>query len=208
MQTIDKQKWIEWAKELQFLSQSALAYCKDAYDIERFERVREIAAEIMSVGSDTPLEKVKELFCNETGYQTPKMDSRAVIIEQGKVLLVQEADGRWSFPGGWIDALETVASNVVKETREEAGLDVRPVRLLALLDRNRHNIPPYPYNICKAFVLCKVVGGEFQKNHETIDCGYFSLDNLPPLALNKCSSEEIALCMRQASDEHSPTVFE
>lgn len=208
MDTIENHKWIEWAKELQFISQSALAYCKDVYDIERFERVREIAAEIMSVGSDTPMEKVKTLFCNETGYQTPKMDSRGVIVKDAKVLLVQEACGLWSLPGGWIDANQTVASNVVKEVYEEAGLDVVPVRLLALLDRNRHNTPPFPYNVCKAFVLCEVVGGEFKANHETIDCRYFSLDALPPLAQNKCTRYEIELCMQIAADAAAAPVFE
>lgn len=208
MEMIDKYKWIEWAKELQFLSQSALAYCKDVYDRERFERVREIAAEIMSVGSETPLDKVKGLFCNETGYQTPKMDSRGVIMKEGKLLLVQEANGLWSLPGGWIDATQTVASNVVKEVYEEAGLDVVPVRLLALLDRNLHNKPPFPYNVCKAFVLCEVLGGEFKANHETIDCGYFSPDELPPLAENKCSREEIELCVRVASDEKVSPILE
>lgn len=200
METINSLKWIEWAKELQFISQSALAYCKDVYDRERFERVREIAAEIMSVGSETSMEKVKELFCNETGYQTPKMDSRGVIIKDRKVLLVQEASGLWSLPGGWIDANQTVASNVVKEVFEEAGLNVAPVRLLALLDRNSHNKPSFPYNVCKAFVLCEVMGGEFKANHETIDSRFFSLEELPPLAENKCTREEIEICMRIATD--------
>lgn len=208
MERIEDFKWLEWAKELQFLSQSALAYCKDIYDRERFERVREISAEIMSAASGLSVEQVKGLFCNEVGYQTPKMDSRGVIIEDGKILLVQEADGLWSIPGGWIDVNQTVASNVVKEVCEEAGLEVEPMRLLALLDRNRHHEPPFPYNVCKVFVQCRVLGGEFRENHETISIGYFSIDNLPPLATEKCSREEIELCMRIAADANANVVIE
>ena len=164
-------RWLSWAKELQFIAQSALAYCKDGFDRERFERVREISAEIMSEKSGLSLDKVKELFCNEKGYQTPKMDSRGVIVDEyDRVLLVQEADGCWSLPGGWVDVNQTVATNVVKEVREEAGLDVEPLRILAVLERNRHHKPLFPYNVCKVFFLCKVLGGEFHKNIETINC--------------------------------------
>ena len=73
-------RWLEWAKELQFIAQAGLTYSRDPFDIERFERIREISAEIMSHQSDLPIEKVKELFCNETGFQTPKLDTRAAIF--------------------------------------------------------------------------------------------------------------------------------
>ena len=99
----EKQNWLDWAVELQSLAQSALYYCKDKYDIERFERIREISAEMISQQADMPFEKAKDLFCCEVGYQTPKMDCRAAIIEGDKILLVQENDGRWSMPAdGWM----------------------------------------------------------------------------------------------------------
>ena len=56
------EKWLKWAVELQSLAQAGMYYSRDSYDIQRFERVREIAAEMVSEGSDTPMEKVKELF--------------------------------------------------------------------------------------------------------------------------------------------------
>lgn len=91
---MDKQKqehqWLEWAKELQFIAQAGLTYTKDPFDKERFERVREIAAEIMSLQGRLPLEQVKDLFCNETGFQTPKLDTRAAIFKDNKILLVKE----------------------------------------------------------------------------------------------------------------------
>ena len=95
---------------------------KDKFDIERFERIREISAEIVAHMADIPLEKVKNLFCNEVGYQTPKIDTRAVIFENNKILLIQESDGKWALPGGWADVYLSVKENVLKEVKEEAGI--------------------------------------------------------------------------------------
>ena len=92
------QRWLKWAVELQSLAQAGLTYGRDAYDRERYERIREISAEILSHMSDLPVETVRDLFCGETGYQTPKIDTRAAIFQDGKILLVQENDGRWSLP--------------------------------------------------------------------------------------------------------------
>ena len=128
-------RWLEWAKELQFIAQAGLTYTKDPFDKERFERVREIAAEIISLQGMLPLAQVKDLFCGETGFQTPKLDTRAAIFKDDKILLVEENDGTWSMPGGWVDVMETVKSNTVKEVKEEAGLDVEAVRVIALHDR-------------------------------------------------------------------------
>ena len=187
-------QWLDWAKELQFIAQSALAYCKDGFDIERFQRIREISAEILSTYSGLSLEKVKGLFCNENGFQTPKLDTRAAIFDDGKILLVHEKNGTWSLPGGWVDALETIKSNTEKEVKEEAGLDVTASRLIAVQDRNKHNDPPYAYNVCKVFVLCEKLGGEFTANIETTETAYFALDELPVLAEEKTSKEQIAMC--------------
>ena len=108
-------KWLKWAKELQFLAQVGLAYTKDDFDKERFERIRAIAAEMMSLQSGLPLEQVQGLFCNETGFQTPKLDTRAAIFADNKILLVKEKNGTWSMPGGWVDVMQTIKSNTVKE---------------------------------------------------------------------------------------------
>ena len=124
--------WIDWAMELQFLAQVGLTYTKDPFDKERFERIREIAAEIIAYKSDISLEKVKTLFCNETGFQTPKLDTRAAIFEDDKILLVKEKNGTWSLPGGWVDVNQSIRSNTEKEVWEEAGIMVKAVRLIAL----------------------------------------------------------------------------
>lgn len=187
-------QWLSWAMELQFIAQAGITYSRDVFDKERFERIREISAEIMEQGSGFPIEKVREVFCNETGFQTPKLDTRAAIFQDDKILLVKEKNGTWSLPGGWVDVNQTIAENTVKEAKEEAGLDVVPVRLIALHDRNRHNIPPYAYGICKAFMLCEVIGGVFEENIETVESRYFGTDELPALALEKNTPEQIRMC--------------
>ena len=147
---MDKQNsWLSWAIELQSLAQAGLTYGHDPYDLERYKRIREISAEMVAHKSDIPAEKVKELFCNETGYQTPKVDTRAAIFNDGKILLVHESNGTWSLPGGWCDVNQSVAENTVKETFEEAGLRVTADRLIAVQDRNKHNKPIYAYGVVK-----------------------------------------------------------
>lgn len=203
------EKWLKWAIELQSLSQAGLAYAKDAYDKERYEAIRRISAEMLAEKTGLPAGKVRDLFCNETGYQTPKLDTRAAIFKDNKILLVHENNGTWSLPGGWCDVLESVRSNVEKEAREEAGLDVRAVKIISIQDRNKHNKPVYAYGVCKVFVLCEAVGGEFTENIETTETGYFSLEDLPPdLAEEKTNREQIAMCFRAVSDPDWQTQFD
>ncbi len=195
--------WLEWAKELQSIAQNGLTYTKDAFDKERFERLREIAAEIMSSYSGLPLEKVKKLFCNETGFQTPKLDTRAAIFNNDKILLVKEKNGTWSLPGGWVDFDQTISGNTEKEVWEEAGLHVRAKRLIALQDRNRHNTPPYAYHVCKVFMECELIGGEFQPNIETAESRYFAIDELPDnFANEKCTAEQVKMCFAAHNNPH------
>ena len=188
------EKWLQWAIELQSLAQAGLTYGKDAYDMERYERIREISAEILSSMSDIPTEIVRNLFCNETGYQTPKLDTRAAIFEDGKILLVRENNGKWSLPGGWCDVNVSVGENTIKEVKEESGLDVNAVSIIAIQDRAKHNLPLYAYGICKVFVLCSIVGGCFQENIETTGFDFFSENNLPELATEKNNEEQIRMC--------------
>ena len=188
------EKWLQWAIELQSLAQAGLTYGKDLYDKERYERIRDISSEILSDMSNIPTETVKELFCNETGYQTPKLDTRAAIFKDGKILLVCENNGKWSLPGGWCDVNISVGENTIKEVKEEAGLDVVAESIIAIQDRAKHNLPVYAYGICKVFVLCSVTGGDFQENIETTGFDYFSEDDLPDLATEKNNEEQIRMC--------------
>ena len=197
-------KWLEWAKEIQFIAQAGIEYSPDPFDRERFERLREMAAEMMSAMTELSLAKVRDLFCNETGFQTPKLDSRAAIIREGKILLVQERDGLWSMPGGWVDVDQTISTNLVKETREEAGLAVEVGRLVALHEYSRRNCRrPFPYNIIKAFVLCEPIGEpHLVENPETRAVQWFAPDSLPPLHTGKQTAGQVAMCFAAYADTH------
>ena len=188
------EQWLQWAMELQSLAQAGLTYCKDVYCVERYTRIREISAEIMAHMTDIPTETVKTLFCNETGYQTPKLDTRAAIFQEDKILLVRENNGKWSLPGGWCDVDLSVAENTIKEAKEESGLDVAAESIIAIQDRAKHNLPVYAYGICKVFVLCSLLGGHFQANSETTASGYFAEDQLPELALDKNTPAQVKMC--------------
>ena len=203
------EKWIKWAMEIQSLAQSGLAYTDNVYDIERYERLREISTEMLAEKTDLSIEKVKNLFCNETGYQTPKIDTRAVIFKDNKILLVHENNNTWSLPGGWCDVLESVKSNTIKEVKEETGLDVDTIKVIAIQDRNKHNKPIYAYGVCKVFILCDVISGEFEKNIETTEIKYFSRDEIPNnLSDEKTNKEQIEMCFKAYNDKNWQTQFD
>lgn len=204
----NEEKWLDWAMELQSLAQAGLFYGKDIYDKERYQRIRDISAEMLAQTSELPTETVKSLFCNEVGYQTPKLDTRAAIFQDGKILLVEENNGTWALPGGWVDLFESIKSNTEKEVREEAGLDVRATKLIAVQDRDKHNLPRYAYGICKVFLLCELLGGSFQENSETVGYDWFDLDHLPRLAEEKNTREQIALCFQAHRTKQWDTVFD
>ena len=200
--------WLQWAVELQALAQAGLTYGKDIYDRERYQRLREISAEMLSYKSGIPLETVTDLFCSEAGYQTPKLDTRAAVFEGDRILLVHEKDGTWCLPGGWCDVNISAAENVVKEVKEEAGLDVTAELVIAVQDREKHNHPVYANKICKIFFLCTCHGGQFAPNSETIETGYFGMDELPNLATAKVTREQIQMCFDAKNAEHWVTRFD
>lgn len=202
------EKWLDWAVELQALAQAGLFYTKDRFDKERYERIREIAAEMIAHKSDIPLDKVKDLFCTEIGYQTPKLDTRAAIFEDGKILLVQENNGTWSLPGGWVDVNVSVKENAEKEVREEAGLEVSAEEVIAVQDREKHNLPIYAYKVCKVFILCRKISGSFSKNIETVGSAYFALDEIPPLAEEKNTFEQIKMCFDAYNSKNWKTLID
>ena len=202
------EKWLEWAVELQGIAQAGLFYGKDPFDIERYQRIRDIAAEMLSFKTEISLEKVKDLFCCEQGYQTPKLDTRAAAFKEDKILLVKEKNGAWSLPGGWVDVNVSVRENVIKEVKEEAGLEVRPELVIAVQDREKHNLPVYAYKVCKIFVLCSVLGGKFQENIETTESRYFGRNELPRLAEEKNNKDQIEMCFEALHSENWKTLID
>lgn len=197
----DREQWMKWAMELQSLAQAGLNYAKDVFDIERYTRIREISAEIMSKKSDISLEKIKNLFCNEIGYQTPKMDCRAAVFKDDKILMVKERDGKWSLPGGWVEVDLSIEENTVKEVKEEAGVSVNAEKIIAVQDGIKNNsgcgLGQVPYGIIKIFVLCSIIDeieDKFIKNNETSERKYFKLNNLPELSEIRNTEKQIKMC--------------
>lgn len=196
MITLDP-KWLDWAKQLQSIAQAGLTYSKDVFDLERFELIRKISVEILAHHTDMESHVIKDLFANETGYATPKIDVRAVVFQDDKILMVQEKnDGKWALPGGWADIGFTPSEVAVKEVKEESGFDVKAIKLLAITDYKCHPHPPSPYHIYKLFIHCEIVGGKPTKSIETSGVQFFSENNLPPLSTARNTKSQIEMMFK------------
>lgn len=186
-------QWLEWARRLQAIAQNGLTYAKDPFDIERYESVREIAAEIMSVHPDVDLNYARDLFASEAGHATPKVDVRGAVFRGDTILLVRERqDGLWTLPGGWADVNESPSEAVVREVHEEAGYYTRAVKLLALYDRNKHGHTPFPYHVYKLFFQCELMGGVPSQSLETDGVAFFQEGEIPELSLLRVTPAQVA----------------
>ena len=202
-------KWLDFAIRIQSIAQAGLLYGKDQYDKERYGELRKIAAEMIFEKTDISVEKVYDLFCNETGYQTPKVDTRAAVFMDDKILLVHENNGTWSLPGGWCDVDQSIASNTEKEVKEEAGFTVKAEKLIAVQDWRKHNVTNYAYGVVKAFVMCRYESGNFEKNIETTEIAFFGKDEIPDyLAVEKCTREQIIMCFEAYEKPEMSTLFD
>ncbi|WP_093134673.1 NUDIX hydrolase [Salinibacillus kushneri] len=202
-------KWLEWAKKIQSLSQAGLTFSKDIYDIERYEELRKISKEIMEQYTGLEMEKITELFANETGYQTPKVDIRGAIFKDDKILMVREKiDDRWSLPGGFCDIGLSPTENIVKEVKEESGYDVDAKRLVGLLDLNKHNHPPQPYHYYKIFIQCELTGGQAETGIETKDVRFFSESNLPKLSTGRNTQDQIKMLFAFFRNPNKEPIFD
>jgi ADP-ribose pyrophosphatase YjhB (NUDIX family) len=202
--------WLQWARELQAIAQNGLLFSKDVYDRQRYEAVRNVAAQMMARGADHPVEAVAGIFAAQTGYATPKVDVRGVVFRDGQILLVREAqDGRWTPPGGWADPNETLAESVTREVFEEAGFKTRAVKLLAVFDRSKHgHLPLHPFHVYKFFVLCEIESGEPRTSVETLEVGFFPEDSIPELSLGRVTPGQISRCFEHLRNPDWPTDFD
>lgn len=202
-------QWLEWAQRIQALSQSGLAFSKDVYDIERYEELRMISAEIMQEHTGLEMQKIKDLFLNDTGYQTPKVDVRGVIFQDDKILMVKEKlDDRWSLPGGFCDIGLSAAENIIKEIKEESGYDAVPTKLLAVLDKNKHPHPPEAFHYYKLFIQCEIIGGKPMTGIETSDIKFFSESHIPDLSANRVVESQIKTLFEFSRDPNKETLFD
>lgn len=188
---LNEKEWLKTINEIQAIAQNGLAYCSNDFDRERYMQLRDIAARLTAMGSDK-VGDIAHLFSFETGYATPKLDVRAFIVKNDKVLLVQEkSDGLWTLPGGWIDVNESPSESVIRETREETGYGVRVIRLMALWDKLKHDHPPQWPHAYKCFFHCEIESGEAQANNEIAEVGFFARDKLPPLSIHRVTEKQI-----------------
>lgn len=202
-------KWLEWAKQLQAIAQAGLTYSKDIYDLERFEMIRNISIEMMSQQTELDESVIRNLFANETGYATPKVDIRAVVFKDNKILLVKEkSDGAWAMPGGWGDIGLTPSEVAVKEVKEEAGFDVKAIKLLGVQDKKCHPHPPSPYYVYKLFIQCAIIGGEATKGMETSEVDFFPEDDLPLLSLGRNTETQLKWAFKHLRNSAEPAYFD
>lgn len=186
------------ARRIQAIAQSGLHFAENDFDRERYEELRALSVKLTATVCDSEPEKIRNLFTNETGFQTPKVDVRSVVISDGKILMVREKiDGRYSIPGGFADINYSPSEVAVKEVREETGLNVRFNRILAIADTDSHGFPPLPYHYYKLVMLCDLVDGHFTDSIETSGAGFFDFDNLPELSVERNTKEFLELVRRQ-----------
>jgi ADP-ribose pyrophosphatase YjhB (NUDIX family) len=201
-------KLLDWARRLQAIAQSGVAYPQTHdFDRERYEQVRQIAAEMLAADDDVA--RVDALLTLETGHATPKLDVRGVVFRADENLLVRE-NGAWSLPGGWVDVGESPGEAAVREVLEESGYETRAVKLLALLDRDRHGYEPHAWHIWKAIVLCELAGGEQQSlQSEPDEARFFARGALPePLRSGAATRALIERAFEHLEQPHWPADFD
>ena len=204
-----QKKWIQWIQEMQAIAQTGLEYSRDKFDLERFQQLRDLSINILHEYTEIDHAKLRDLFANENGYQTPKVDIRVVIYDEDKILFTKEKDdGKWSLPGGWADINLSVRENAIKEVHEEAGIEVEPQNIIAILDRAKYISDDYPYSVYKIFVECDYIKGSFRDNLETSDAKFFSLDELPELSTGRITLEQVKICFVYKNQKNPALVFD
>jgi ADP-ribose pyrophosphatase YjhB (NUDIX family) len=186
--------WLKIAKDIQSIAQAGLTFSENKYDLDRYNQLRDLSVKIMHAYTRAPVNKIYELFANEKGYQTPKVDIRAVVFREDTILMVRETiDGFWTLPGGWADVNYSPFENAAKEVYEEAGIKVTPRRLLAVYDKTKDpQHMPDIYHIYKMFILCDDSGDIVKTGMETSDVGWFDRNSIPSLSLPRITFSQIA----------------
>jgi len=200
---------LDLARRLLALAQSGLHFTPLEYDKERYREVVDIATRLLEIDSGHPAEQLRQAWFLEDGYATPKVDVRAAIFREDRVLLVHETtDGRWAMPGGWADVNDSPAQAVEKEIEQESGFVARAVKLAALYDRNKQGHPSYFHHAWKVFFICDIVGGEARTSHETDGVEFFPLDALPELSSGRVTAAQIHRMYQHHLHRDWPTEFD
>lgn len=199
------------AKELAAIAQTGTYYAKERYDQERYQQVGKIASILLAGCSDVPSETIYAWSREDFGYATPKIDVRAFILDSDRVLLIRENadEGRWTLPGGWADVNESPSASVVREVEEESGYVVKPIRLLAVLDREKQgHTPPLPHHVYKMFFHCEITGGSPKRTAESSESAFFAETSLPELSLGRVLPVQIHGFFRAIRSGCTETTFD
>lgn len=203
-------QWLQWAQRLQAIAQNGLTYTKDPFDLERFTQIRQIAAEILT-SSDDPnaVDSVIDLFKGNFGYATPKVDVRAAVFDNNRILLVKErVDNAWTLPGGWADIGDAPSVAALREVREESGYEAKVEKLAAVYDHKLHDHPPYPFHSYKIFFICSLTGGAPNLSIETTAVDFFLEDAIPPLSHPRVTPTQIQHMFDHHRHPEWPTSFD
>lgn len=202
-------RWLLIAREIQQLSQTGLAFAENEYEKKRYDRLTEIAAEIVDSNTQLEKESVNKIFMEQPGYATPKVDVRSAVIKDGKILLVQETtDNCWAMPGGWADVGDIPSEVAIRETKEESGFDVKPIKVIGVFDANRVGRRLEFFHAFKIIFLCQLLGGEAKPSSETLDVKFFPLDKLPELSINRTNMKHIEEIKFHLIDPQRKTYFD
>jgi ADP-ribose pyrophosphatase YjhB (NUDIX family) len=201
--------WLTIGRELKAIAQIGLSFNHDPYDRARYERIRELSAALIAQGSGHDVHPLLEAFRAEAGYATPKVDVRAAVFADGRVLLVREvSDGFWTLPGGWADVNESPSMSAVREVVEESGFEARAVKLAAVYDYRKRNRPQHLDSIYKLFFICELTGGSARPSIETSEVAFFARDELPALSVGRTTAAQIERMFRHAEEPGLPTDFD
>ncbi len=198
-----------WAREIQALAQTGYHYAQDDYQRKRCARLQEIAAEIIGDNSDVDSIQLAKTFQSQIGYATPKVDVRAAVFRDGRLLLVRERiDGNWTMPGGWADIGDAPSHAAERETWEEAGFRVKAHKVIGVYDANRSG-PLEVFHAFKIVFLCDLIGGEARPSDETTEVAFFGLEEISSmLSGERTKPRHVLDAFAALANPHTPTVFD
>jgi ADP-ribose pyrophosphatase YjhB (NUDIX family) len=202
-------RWLQWAREIQAVSQTGLTYASSEYETQRYMRLAEIAAEIIQDHAGVSKERLLQDYAMQVGYATPKVDVRGAVVRDDQILLVRErVDELWCMPGGWADVGDLPSEMVVREVWEESGFHVVPRKVIGVYDANRSGRPLELYHAYKLVFLCELTGGAARPSDETLDVRFFSFDDLPPLSLSRTHQRHLVEVEAHLRDPDRPAAFD
>ena len=209
MVSIHPPRWLEWAREIQALSQTGTHFSENEYQRERYHRLTEIAAEIIGEYTGLDRQGLTDIFERQIGYATPRVDVRGAVFKDQSLLLVREVqDGGWTMPGGWADVGDVPSQAAEREVWEEAGFHVKARRIIGVYDANRTG-PVEIFHAYKIVFLCDLVDGAPRPSSETSEVAFFPRDEIPSsLSGERTRPRHIEDAFMALVNPERPTVFD